>query len=50
MMNNIKKEAYEKIIKMLKAQFRNAYTDGFCATLENQLDDVLSEAIKKLGN
>ena len=44
----IKKEAYIKIIEMLKAQFRNAYTDSFFATLENQMDSVLEEAIKNL--
>lgn len=44
----IKTEAYKKIIKLLKAQFRNAYTDGFCVTLENQMDGVLEEAIKNL--
>ena len=33
---------------LLKAHFRNAYTDGFFATLENQMDEVLEEAVKKL--
>lgn len=50
MEKQIKIKAYSELIEMIKAQFQNAYTDGFCVTLENQLDEVLSEAIKNLGN
>lgn len=36
-------DAYEKMAKKLMEKFMDAYTDGFCALLQKQVDAVVDE-------
>lgn len=46
---NIKIEAYMELADKLKAQFLEAYNDGFYKTLENQINAVLKGLVGEQG-
>ena len=40
----------DEFVEKLKNQFKEAYSDGFYATLENQINDILNEGEKNESN